>query len=101
MNCAGSAAATLELVETFGTESSNFTPRGGIATGPVLARGGDFFAPVVNLAGRIAEVAAPAEVLVAASIRKALDDKGLCSPAGRRMLEGFPEPVELGTVMRP
>lgn len=93
--------AALDLVEAFGTELTGVAPRGGIAAGAVLARGGDFFGPVTNLAARIADIAVPGEVLVAASVREALGTGAVgCSPAGRRILKGFREPVELWSVAR-
>jgi len=67
-------------------------PHGGIAFGEVLARGGDYYGPVVNLAARLAEVAIPGEVLVTAEIAQSVEG---VEPAGRRMLKGFDQPVEL------
>jgi adenylate cyclase len=40
----------------------------GVAAGPVLARDGDYFGPVVNLASRLTGVAGPGEVLVPAEL---------------------------------
>jgi adenylate cyclase len=100
-NCADAVAAALDMVEAFGAELTGVAPRGGIAAGAVLARGGDFFGPVVNLAARIADIAVPGEVLIAGSVRDALNTSAAeCSPAGRRMLKGFAQPVELWAVSR-
>ena len=44
----------------------------GLAAGPVVARDGDFYGPVVNLASRLTEVAAPGEVCVPAALRDEL-----------------------------
>jgi adenylate cyclase len=44
----------------------------GLAAGPVVARGGDYFGPVVNLASRLTELAEPGEVLVPAALRDEL-----------------------------
>jgi len=72
------------------------TPRGGVAVGPVLARGGDYYGPVVNAAARLVGLAAPAEVLVTHAVHEeAASGAGLLfAPAGRRALKGFTEPVE-------
>lgn len=100
-NCDDAVAAALDMVEAFGAELTGVAPRGGIAAGPVLARGGDFFGPVVNLAARIADIAVPGEVLVAGSVRDALNQRAAgCNPAGRRMLKGFAQPVDLWTASR-
>jgi adenylate cyclase len=40
----------------------------GLAAGPVVSRGGDYFGPVVNLASRLTETAAPGEVLIPAAL---------------------------------
>jgi adenylate cyclase len=45
-----------------------------LAWGPVLARGGDYFGPVVNLASRIVDVARPNTVVVSDELRKAVAD---------------------------
>jgi adenylate cyclase len=41
----------------------------GLAAGPVISRDGDYFGPVVNLASRLTELAAPGEMLVPAALR--------------------------------
>jgi adenylate cyclase len=67
-------------------------PHGGLAHGDAIARVGDYFGPTVNLAARLAETSVPGEVLVTTGV--AAQVEGL-EPAGRRMLKGFDEPVEL------
>jgi class 3 adenylate cyclase len=58
---------------------------------------------VVNLASRIADMAVPNEILVTQELRERAE-KGLAplafDPAGRRMLKGFDEPVELFALRR-
>ncbi len=44
----------------------------GLAAGPVVSLDGDYFGPVVNLASRLTELAAPGELLVPASLRDEL-----------------------------
>ncbi len=41
----------------------------GVAAGPVVARNGDYFGPVVNLASRLTELAGPGDVLGPAELR--------------------------------
>jgi len=85
----------LTLVERFAGDPS-VTPRGGLAVGPVLMRGGDYYGAVVNLASRIAELAVPREVLVTAEVvQHAGADRFRFEPAGRRILKGFETPVAL------
>jgi adenylate cyclase len=47
--------------------------RAGVARGPVLARDGDFYGPVVNLASRLTDLAEAGTVLASASMRAALE----------------------------
>lgn len=76
-------------------ERTEVTPRGGLAYGPVLAHGGDYYGSTVNLASRVADVAVPWEVLVTDNFAAQLDDGFAVVPAGRRMLRGFDEPITL------
>ena len=76
-------------------------PRGGVAWGTMLLRGGDYYGPIVNLAARIAEQAVPDELLVTPEIARQAQRPGLrFEPAGKRMLKGFDAPVALMTVER-
>jgi adenylate cyclase len=49
----------------------------GVAAGEVLARDGDYFGPVVNLASRLTGVAGPGDVLVPAELWQELHASGL------------------------
>jgi adenylate cyclase len=49
----------------------------GLAAGPVLARDGDYFGPVVNLASRLSGAAGPGDVLVPAELWDELRASGL------------------------
>jgi adenylate cyclase len=84
----------LALVERFATNPA-ITPRGGLATGPLLMRSGDYYGPTVNLASRIAELAVPREILVSEEVLASAGESLRFEPAGRRMLKGFDEPVTL------
>jgi class 3 adenylate cyclase len=95
---AAACAIALDLVDEFRT-SAHVAPRAGIAYGLVIARGGDYYGPVVNLAARIADLAVPSEVLVSAEVA-GLDCSFVFEPAGRRLLKGFAEPIPLYSASR-
>lgn len=84
------------LLRRFG-DDEQLTPRGGLAHGPVLSRGGDFFGPTVNLAARLTDSAVPGEVLVPADIARVAPSVEL-EPAGRRLLKGFADPVTVSSL---
>jgi adenylate cyclase len=100
----GACDVALALVEAFGTERSEITPRGGVAYGDLLTRGGDYYGLTVNVSSRIAELAVPGEVLAPANVLELVNsgpESGLrFDPAGRRLLKGFEQPVELVAVRR-
>jgi adenylate cyclase len=91
----------LALLERFAGDPT-VTPRGGLAEGHLLARGGDYYGSAVNLASRIGELAVPREILVTEAVAT---DAGTgpfrFEPAGRRLLKGFDAPVPLYAVTRP
>ncbi len=90
----------LALCEEFASDPA-VTPRGALATGELLIRGGDYYGPTVNLASRLAELAVPRELLVTAAVAAEARSAALrFEPAGKRMLKGFEEPVALLTVER-
>jgi len=77
-------------------------PRGGLAFGDVVARQGDYYGEVVNLASRLADLAIPGELLADDGTREAASSSGLVfEAAGRRQLKGFDEPVTVYSVRRP
>lgn len=89
----------LALIAAFDDDAA--TPSGGIATGDVVGRGGDYYGSIVNLAARIAGLAVTGEVLVDAETAgeaggdAAAETTLEFEPAGRRMLKGFADPVSL------
>jgi adenylate cyclase len=90
----------LALFEHFAGDRS-VTPRGALATGELVIRGGDYYGPVVNLASRVADLAVPNELLVTAAPATEANSPALrFEPAGKRMLKGFVEPIVLLTVER-
>ena len=60
---------------------------GGIASGLVVARNGDYFGPPANLAARLTEVSEPGEILCDAATAAMLGNQAV--PAGSRILRGF------------
>lgn len=83
------------LLHRFGSDPE-LTPRGGMAYGPVLARGGDYFGSTVNLAARLVDQAVPGEVLLTAEL--AAHAPMPVEPGGRRMLKGFADPVAVSSL---
>jgi adenylate cyclase len=88
--------AASALMAGFETGDERVVPRGGLAFGPVLVRGGDYYGSVVNLASRLVDEAVPGELLVTSDVTAAACD---CSfePAGRRMVKGFADPVPVSS----
>ena len=80
------------LMQGFGDETDRVVPRGGLAYGDVLVRGGDYYGSVVNLAARLVNEAVPQELLVTEELAQATENCEFL-PAGRRMVKGFAEPI--------
>lgn len=91
------ATIVLDLIDEFG--STGTAPRGGLASGTVVARLGDYFGPVVNLASRLVDEAVPGEVL-AGEASSANLTVARAEPAGRRQLKGFADPVSVVSISR-
>jgi adenylate cyclase len=90
----------LGLLERFASDAA-VTPRGAIAFGEMLVRGGDYYGPIVNLASRVTQIAVPNELLVTPQVAEQSDKNTLLfAPAGKRMLKGLNDPVTLLTVTR-
>jgi adenylate cyclase len=92
---AGAVLAALDLVE--GLPAAGLPPAHvGVAAGPVVAQGGDYFGRTVNLAARIAAHAGGGQVLVSASVADAPPPPGVAFvDAGEAQLKGFARPVRL------
>jgi adenylate cyclase len=95
----------LSLVDAFREEDSAVMPRGGLASGDLLTRDGDYYGVEVNLAARLAEIAVPQEILVSADTKRLAEkddgaDELMFEPAGRRALKGFATPVEVFSLSR-
>lgn len=90
----------LTLFERFAGDAA-VTPRGGLAFGDLLLRGGDYYGPVVNLAARVAQIAVPNELLATTEVADGLVGAPFRpEPAGRRLLKGFDAPVALASITR-
>ena len=100
VEAAAACDIALTLCEHFVRDDA-VTPRGALATGELLIRGGDYYGAVVNLASRVAQLAVPKEILATQELADEARSPGLrFEPAGKRMLKGFDEPVALLTVER-
>jgi adenylate cyclase len=102
LDAAAASEIALALVERFG-QNASVTPRGGLAVGEILTSGGDYYGPVVNVASRIADLAVPNEILVTDEVRERTEKSSApltFDPAGRRLLKGFDEPLELFALRR-
>jgi adenylate cyclase len=68
----------------------------GVAAGPVVVQGGDYFGRTVNLAARIASRAGPGQVLVSQSVAESAPPAGVALvELGELRLKGFARPVRL------
>jgi adenylate cyclase len=71
----GAALETaLALAEAYADDEVLSDVRVGLACGDVLAREGDYYGPVVNLASRIVNIALPGSVVVSETVHAALAD---------------------------
>ncbi len=93
-NAANACHTGRSLMRAFSGDDDRIAPRGGLAFGDVVLRGGDYFGPVVNVASRLVDEAVPGELLVTEAFAEAASP---CTfePAGRRMIKGFEEPISV------
>jgi adenylate cyclase len=92
LNAADGCAIARNLTAAFG---AGIEPRGGVCFGDVIARHGDYYGKVVNLASRLADLAIPGEVLVDADTARSASGSFVFQPAGHRLLKGFDDPIEV------
>jgi adenylate cyclase len=92
---AGAVGSALELVAQL--PAAGLPPAHvGVAAGPVVAQGGDYFGRTVNLAARIAAHADAGQVLVSQSVAELPPPQGVrFIAAGAVRLKGFARPVRL------
>lgn len=80
----------LRLVALADAEGSGFPPvRVGVAAGPAMTRGGDWFGSPVNLASRLSAIARGGSVLTTDGVREVAGERFQWSPAGLRRIRGM------------
>jgi adenylate cyclase len=88
--------AGLGLHDAAAAEGEDFPRlRVGVALGPAVARGGDWYGRPVNLASRVTAIARPGSVLATREVRDAAGERYRWSAAGRKALRGVDGPVAL------
>jgi adenylate cyclase len=93
--------AALALVDAAEAEGEDFPQlHAGVALGPVVSRGGDWYGHTVNLASRIAAIAYPTSVLCEDAVHDAAPEAFRWSFAGERRLKGVKRPVRLWRARR-
>jgi class 3 adenylate cyclase len=91
---AGAVVAALELLTAL--RRIDLPVRAGVHVGEVEERGDDVTGIAVHLASRVADRAAPGEVLVTTTVRDLVAGSGLqFDPRGTHDLKGMPDPVTL------
>jgi len=94
--------AALRLVQAADDEGESFPQlRAGLAYGPAVGQGGDFYGRPVNLASRVTRIARPGSVLADEQAKDAMGDGFAYSFAGERRLKGISGRVRLFRVRRP
>jgi adenylate cyclase len=93
--------STLALVEAAREEGEDFPDlRAGVAHGPAIGRGGDWYGRPVNLASRITGFAKPRSVVAAKEAREAATGDWSWSFAGKRRFKGVKGEVTVFRVRR-
>jgi adenylate cyclase len=97
---AGAVVAALRMVEQL--PAAGLPPAHvGVAAGPVVVQGGDYFGRTVNLAARIAAHAGAGQVLVSESVAESASPEGVSFvELGQVRLEGIARPVRLHEACR-
>jgi adenylate cyclase len=92
---AGAVLAALQLVEQL--PQAGLPPAHvGVAAGPVVVQGGDYFGRTVNLAARIAAYASASRVLVGERVAERAPPQGVAFvELGQVQLKGIAQPVRL------
>jgi adenylate cyclase len=92
---AGAVLAALQMVEQL-LEGGLPPAHVGVAAGPVVVQGGDYFGRTVNLAARIAAYASASRVLVSERVAERAPPRGVTFvELGQVQLEGIAHPVRL------
>jgi adenylate cyclase len=91
----GAVLAALGMVEQL-PEAGLPPAHAGVAAGPVVVQGGDYFGRTVNLAARIAAHASASRVLVSERVAESAAPEGVAFvELGRVQLQGIAQPVRL------
>jgi class 3 adenylate cyclase len=92
---AGAVLAALQMVEQL--PGAGLPPAHvGVAAGPVVVQGGDYFGRTVNLAARIAAYASTGQVLVSERVVERVPPQGVTFvELGQVPLEGIAQPVRV------
>ena len=92
---AGAVLSALQLVAQL-PEAGLPPAHVGVAAGPVVVQGGDYFGRTVNLAARIAAHASAGQVLVSQSVAESVPPQGVrFAELGEQLLKGIGRPVRL------
>jgi adenylate cyclase len=92
---AGAVLSALQLVAQL-PEAGLPPAHVGVAAGPVVVQGGDYFGRTVNLAARIAAHASAGQVLVSQSVAESVPPQGVrFAELGEQLLKGIARPVRL------
>ena len=92
---AGAVLSALQLVAQL-PEAGLPPAHVGVAAGPVVVQGGDYFGRTVNLAARIAAHASAGQVLVSQSVAESVPPQGVrFVELGEQLLKGIGRPVRL------
>ena len=92
---AGAVLSALQLVAQL-PEAGLPPAHVGVAAGPVVVQGGDYFGRTVNLAARIAAHASAGQVLVSQSVAESVPPQGVrFAELGDQLLKGIARPVRL------
>ena len=95
MFVAGSVADAIEIARILVNDPELPPLRVGLAAGEIVAREGDIFGPVVNLAARVVTLAEPGGVLMEAETARRLGSHEHLRSLGPQVLAGFDAPVEV------
>jgi adenylate cyclase len=92
----------IDLVEAFAADEVLPAMRGGLAAGEVVARDGDYYGPVVNLAARVAKLAQPGVALVTDEVKQRVGPAGThrFDASGAHSVKGLTRPVHVFSVQR-
>ncbi len=90
------AETMTEMRNIFTTCDAPLPLRAGVATGPViLFEGDDYIGSIVNLASRLADMAAPGQLLAPKEFVSAIMVNTQAISLGPVRVNGFPEPIEI------